>query len=343
MTNLADHLRLLKILTPAKLANAAQVYASYYWSKKLGKPIHRGLPMTLSVEPTTACNLRCPECPSGLRSFSRPTGNIQSDFYRQVITEMSDTLIFLILYFQGEPYIHPRFLDMVNFAHQHKIYTITSTNGHFLDEENALKTVASGLDRLIVSIDGSTQEVYETYRKSGNLSKVLDGTSNLINARKKLRAKNPHIIFQTLVFENNRLQIPEIYRLAKKLGVDEVKLKTAQFYDFEKGNPLMPKDSRYSRYKEQADGTYRLKYNLQNQCWKMWHSAVVTWDGKVVPCCFDKDASHLMGDLHHAPFEVIWKSQPYRDFRQAILKGRSNIDICSNCSEGCKVWLPNDF
>lgn len=341
--NPTDHWRLLKKLSPGKLANAARLYASYYLSLKRGLPLHRGLPMTLSVEPTTACNLRCPECPSGLRAFSRPVGTISDDFYRQVVEEMADTLIFMILYFQGEPYIHPRFLEMVNFAHRKKIYTITSTNGHFLSEENAIKTVESGLDRLIISIDGSTQEVYETYRKSGDLEKVLEGTRNLIRARKKLRSGNPHIIFQTLVFETNRHQIPEIQKLAKKLGVDEVKLKTAQFYNYENGHPLMPLDSKYSRYKRRPDGTYQLKYALQNQCWKMWHSAVVTWDGKVVPCCFDKDASYPMGDLRQENFAAIWKNEAYQDFRQAILKGRSNIDICSNCSEGCKVWLPDDF
>lgn len=341
--NPTDHLRLLKKLSPSKLTNAARLYASYYLSLKRGRPLHHGLPMTLSVEPTTACNLRCPECPSGLRAFSRPVGSISGDFFRQVVEEMADTLIFMILYFQGEPYIHPQFLDMVNFAHRKKIYTITSTNGHFLSEENAIKTVESGLDRLIISIDGSTQEVYETYRKSGDLSQVLEGTANLIRAKKKLRAGNPHIIFQTLVLETNRHQIPEIQKLAKKLGVDEVKLKTAQFYNYENGHPLMPLDSRYSRYSRIADGTFQLKYALQNQCWKMWHSAVVTWDGKVVPCCFDKDASYPMGDLRRENFTAIWRSEAYRDFRQAILKGRSNIDICSNCSEGCKVWLPDDF
>lgn len=338
-----DQYRLLTKLTPKKLRNAAQLYASYHLSRKRGKAMHSGLPLTLSVEPTTACNLRCPECPSGLRAFSRATGTMNTDFFYQVVGEMSDTLLFLILYFQGEPYIHPRFLDMVNFAHRQKIYTITSTNGHFLDENNARLTVESGLDRLIISLDGTTQEVYQSYRKEGSLSRVLEGTARLVAAKKKLRANHPHIIFQTLVLETNQHQIPEIYRLAKKLGVDEVKLKTAQFYDYKHGHPLMQADSQYSRYQKTPDGTYQLKYKLLNQCWKMWHSAVVTWDGKVVPCCFDKDAQHQMGDLSHQSFKDIWSNTTYQHFRKAILQGRSNIDICTNCSEGCKVWVTNDF
>src|SRR5688500_17730381 len=91
---------------------------------------------------------------------------------------MHRQLLWLIFYSQGEPYINPKFLDMVKYAHKRGIYTITSTNGHFLNSENARKTVESGLDRILISIDGSTQEVYEQYRKEGHLETVLDGAQS---------------------------------------------------------------------------------------------------------------------------------------------------------------------
>ena len=97
--------------------------------------------MTISLEPTTACNLRCPECPSGLRSFTRPTGRLQETIFKKVIDELHETLLYLIFYFQGEPYLNPAFLDFVEYATSRKIYTITSTNGHFLDDENARRTI----------------------------------------------------------------------------------------------------------------------------------------------------------------------------------------------------------
>lgn len=131
--------------------------------------------MTISIEPTTACNLRCPECPSGLRSFTRDTGNLKEDFFRSVIEDLYKDLMYLIFYFQGEPYINPKFLDMVKYASSKGIYTITSTNGHFLNDENAKKTIESGLDRMIISVDGTTQETYENYRKEGKLETVLQG------------------------------------------------------------------------------------------------------------------------------------------------------------------------
>lgn len=321
-----------------RLWNAAQVLSSYYLSKWLARPIQWGLPITLSIEPTTACNLRCPECPSGLRAFSRPTGNLKSDFFRRILDELHARLFYLIFYFQGEPYINPQFLEMVKYAHDKGIYTITSTNGHFLNRENARKTIESGLDRLIISVDGTTQEVYEQYRIGGKLEAVLQGARNVVAMKKELRSKTPHIIFQFLVVRPNEHQISDVRALAKEIGIDEVKLKTAQVYEYERGNPLIPSDERYSRYIQQADGSFRIKNSLLNHCWKLWHSCVITWDGVVVPCCFDKDADYKMGDLKKAPFREIWRGPVYHTFRSQLLRGRDQIDICTNCTEGCKVW-----
>lgn len=325
-------------VTPRKIWNATKVLSSYYLSRLLQKPIQWGVPFSISIEPTTACNLRCPECPSGLRAFSRPTGNLRSDFFRKTIDELHRDLSFLIFYFQGEPYINPDFLEMVKYASQRGIYTITSTNGHFLNEENARKTIESGLDRLIISVDGSTQEVYEQYRKSGKLEVVLQGARNVVKWKKALKSKTPHLIFQFLVVRPNEHQIPEIYKLAEEIGIDEVKLKTAQIYDYAQGNPLIPNQDRYSRYRKQADGSYRIKNQLLNHCWKLWHACVITWDGVVVPCCFDKDAKYRMGNLQEQSLREVWQQEPYREFRQQLLKGRDKIDICTNCTEGCKVW-----
>jgi radical SAM protein with 4Fe4S-binding SPASM domain len=335
---MSDALNFLSKMTLRRLWNAAKVYSSFMLTKWLKRPIQWGLPFSVAIEPTTACNLRCPECPSGLRSFSRPTGNLKEDFFRKTIDELYKEVFYLTFYFQGEPYINPDFLEMVKYAHDKSIYTSTSTNAHFLNEENARKTVESGLDRLIISIDGTTQETYEAYRKAGKLSNVIQGTKNILKWKKELKSKKPEVIFQFLVVKPNEHQIPELYKLAKELGVDKVKLKTAQIYDFENGNPLIPSIGRYSRYDQQPDGTYKIKNLLKNECWKLWHSCVITWDGIVVPCCFDKDAEHKMGDIKEGSFKEIWYGSAYSAFRKQLLKGRDQIDICTNCTEGCKVW-----
>jgi len=261
-----------------------------------------------------------------------------SDVFEKTINELHPYITYLILYFQGEPYLNPRFFEYVKFASQKRIYTATSTNGHYLTAETAEKTINSGLDRLIISIDGTTQETYEKYRIGGNLEKVLLGTREIIAAKKRLKSKTPHLIFQMVVFSTNEHQVTDLYNLAKEYGVNEVAIKTAQLYDYEKGNPLLPINEKWSRYKKGSDGRYKIKNAMLNQCWRMWNSSVITWDGEVVPCCFDKDASHRMGNVSNNNFESIWKSLEYKRFRAAILGSRSQIDICQNCTEGTKVW-----
>lgn len=325
-------------LSLRKSSNALAVVSSFYIAKWTKYPVQWGLPFNVSIEPTTTCNLGCPECPSGLKSFTRPTGNLDYTFYKKTIDELGDKLIYLYFYFQGEPYLHPKFLELVNYASKKKIYTVTSTNAHFLTDRKARETIESGLDRILISIDGTTQETYEQYRVGGSLEKVIEGTKNLVKAKREMNSSTPHIIFQFLVVKPNEHQIDEVKKLGAEIGVDEVKLKTAQLYDFENGNELMPSIDKFSRYKKLESGSYKIKNELLNHCWKLWHSCVITWDGKIVPCCFDKDAQHQLGNLNTKSFLEIWQSGLYRSFRSRILKSRKEIDICTNCSEGTKVW-----
>jgi radical SAM protein with 4Fe4S-binding SPASM domain len=305
----------------------------------LNQQWHKGRPFSMSFEPTTACNLGCPECPSGLRSFTRPTGKMDPAFFRNTLDQVADTLMYGIFYFQGEPYLHPQFTEIVEYAASKKIYTITSTNAHFLDDEHAKKTVESGLDRLIISLDGTTQKVYESYRRNGQMEKVIEGAHRIVEWKKKLNSKKPYVLFQFLVVRPNEDQMEDVKKLAREIGVNGVLFKSAQLYDYKNGNELMPLNPKYSRYKQLSDGTFEIKNKLDNYCWKMWHSNVITWDGKVIPCCFDKDAKYPMGDLQEQKFDMIWNGEPYENFRLALSRHRKNIDICKNCTEGTRVWL----
>ena len=336
--NWNDSINLFSKLSFRRSWNGAKVLSSYYISKWFKKPVQWGMPVSISFEPTTSCNLRCPECPSGLRAFTRPTGMLQKNFFKDTIDQIHKELLYLVFYFQGEPYLNPDFLEMVKYASSKKIYTATSTNAHYLNDENAKRTIESGLDRLIISIDGTTQDVYEQYRVGGRLDKVLEGTRNIVRWKKEMKSKTPFIVFQFLVVKPNEHQIEDVKKLAAEIGVDDVWFKTAQVYDFENDpNKLIPSIDKYSRYKKTNNG-YAFKGKLANHCWRLWHDPVITWDGVVAPCCFDKDAQHRLGDLKQKSFKEIWKNGEYKKFRTAILKGRRNIDICANCSEGTKVW-----
>ena len=337
--NFNDSINFLRKLTLRRVWNAAKVLSSYYVSRILGSPVQWGLPISISFEPTTSCNLRCPECPSGLRAFTRPTGMLKKDFFTQTIDDLYKDILYLIFYFQGEPYLNKEFLEMVKYASGKGLYTATSTNAHYLTDEAARKTVESGLDRLIISIDGTTQDVYRQYRIGGDINKVIEGAKNIVKWKKKLNSKTPFVFFQFLVVKPNEHQVEEIKKLSAEIGVDEVRFKTAQIYDYENDpNQLIPINEKFSRYKKDKNGKQVAKNKLNNHCWKLWQANVITWDGLVVPCCFDKDAAHRLGNLQIQSFKEIWRNDNYRQFRKELMTSRKNIDICSNCSEGMSVW-----
>lgn len=335
---LNDSINLASKMTWRRAENVMRIFTSYHVSKAAKKVAISGLPISISIEPTTSCNLRCPECPSGLRSFTRPTGMLDEKLFRNVIDQLAPTLSYLTFYFQGEPFLHPGFLQMVQYASSKGIYTATSTNAHYLTEQAAHRTIDAGLDRLIISLDGTTQAAYESYRIGGSLSKVIEGTRTMVAAKRARKSTTPHIVFQFLVVGPNEHQIPDVHRLAKELHVDQVVLKTAQIYEYENGSPLIPKQDKYSRYRQNRDGSYSVKNRLENHCWKMWQSCVITWDGKVVPCCFDKDAHFSMGSLQDDSFAEIWNGESYNEFRQSVLVSRSKIEMCRNCTEGSRVF-----
>jgi radical SAM protein with 4Fe4S-binding SPASM domain len=268
--------------------------------------------------------------------------------FKSAIDQVHKNLFYLNLYFQGEPYLDPDFFDMVQYARNHKIFVNTSTNGHFLDPENARRTVASGLNRIIISLDGTDQESYGSYRIGGSFEKVKQGITDLVHARKEMHSKTPRIIVQFLVLKTNEHQVPEIRKLVKELGADALELKSAQLYHFEYGNPLLTSIEKYRRYQmvnkstsqrvnESTWDSLKIKNRLPNHCFRMWSSCVITWDGRVAPCCFDKDVSFPMGNIEQLPVRAIWKNKEYNHFRQRILDERKSIDICRNCTEGMGI------
>jgi radical SAM protein with 4Fe4S-binding SPASM domain len=343
------------ILLLTRGINLFKIVASYFISRLIKRPVHRGNPLAASIEPINRCNLRCPECPAGTKELTRTSGVMHPELYHSVIDQMLPYLSYLTLYFQGEPYLSEHFFGLIEYARAKRIFVVSSTNGHFLDETAAQRTIQSGLNRLIISLDGADQQSYEAYRRGGDFEKVISGIRMLVNEKKRLKKRTPEIVLQCLVLRSNEHLLDEVRLLAKELGVDKLEFKTAQFNDYENGNPLMPWDPKYSRYQKivtKSQGHrvidsqapdylstrplihyFTIKNRLPNSCFRMWSSCVITWDGKVVPCCFDKDAAHELGDLTKQPFREIWQGKPYQIFRKKILKNRKSFGICRNCTQ----------
>jgi radical SAM protein with 4Fe4S-binding SPASM domain len=322
----------VKRFSIVKLWNILLVQLSFFLSSILKLPIVWGRPWFVSIEPSSVCNLRCPQCPVGKGDISRRNKFLDINVYKSLLSEIAPTTTILSLYFQGEPLMHMQFVEFIRLASDHGIYTQTSSNGQLLTEELCRQMVEAGLDRIIVSVDGADQESYEAYRKGGDLGRAEEGVRNLVRMRKELGTRSPRIILQFLVMRHNQEQVQAVRKRAKELGADKVWIKSVQLEYPESGDEFIPED--HSRYVKNEDGEWQLKGRLKNRCKRLWHTTVVTSDGLVVPCCFDKRAEFPLGDANGSGMDKIWRGKAYREFRKGVLADRKGNAICMNCSEG---------
>ncbi len=327
-----DALYFLKSLTFRKLRNILAIYASYILSSLIKKPVLWGKPFTVSIEPTAHCNLNCPECPAGKNTLQRPKQNIPLQLYQQIMDEIYPYTAWLQLFFQGEPFLHPHFGKIISYAYQKGVFSVVSTNGHYLTPQNSEKIIDAGLNRLIISLDGADKNTYNQYRKNGDFDKVIKGIETLVQIKKQKKSRKPFIILQFLVFRYNEHQITDIKKLGKKLAVNKTEIKSAQIYDYWEKPGLIPATSRYSRYKNTGN-TITLRKKPTTRCSRLWFTTVIANNGDVLPCCFDKNGTYKMGNASRKNIYSIWKDKPYHQFRKNVLKDRRIYPICQNCTE----------
>lgn len=251
--------------------------------------------------------------------------------FEKTVSELRPYLNYISLYFQGEPMMHPDFFSFLILSGG--IKTIVSTNGHFLTVENSEKMAHSGLYKLIVSLDGMDQKAYSEYRKNGDIGKVMEGIRNISSARHRL--KSPvKLELQFLVNRYNERQIREAESFAREMKA-QLKLKSMQVINVQDSWRWMPSDLEYARY-EKTGGKYTIRNSMPSGCLRLWLNPVITWDGKVLPCCFDKDAEFIMGDLTKDSFRTIWNGKEYAEFRKRVLSERKSVSICRNCTSGMR-------
>ncbi len=327
---------MLKYFTLRRTLNVLKVISSFYISKTLGKPIVWGFPISFSIEPTNHCNLKCPECPSGLGELTRPLGLLKLPEFKKLVDEIKNKSFYIQLFFQGEPYVNKQLPEMIDYAQENNLYISISTNGLLFNEKKIEKVLQSAPDKLIFSLDGLDEESYQNYRVGGTFKKADKSIRLLIRKKKELKLKKPFVELQFIVMKQNEHMIDEVFEYGNDVGVDKVVLKTMQVSSYENALHFLPNNKDYSRY-EISNDSYKIKGELKNHCFALWRTSVVTWDGKVVPCCFDKDANFELGKLNGINFREIWKSPDYQNFRSKVLLNRKGVSMCINCTEGLKV------
>ena len=319
----------------------------------------RHLPTFVSVEPANFCQLRCPECPVGLRGERREAkgekgtpflgeargGLLTLELFHRILDEVKEHAHTMQFYFQGEPLLNKQLSEMIAMAHQVGLYTIVSSNAQALNRSTAEALVKSGLNRIIVSIDGFSEESYAAYRIGGSLHKALDGLQHLANAKAEFHSRI-RIELQVLRLRSNEHEWDWIKKNYKSLGATHLVFKTAQLYNFEHGHPLMPTDERYSRYRKTADGTYIHKSSPLHStpstlhrafgalCLRLWSGCVITTSGDVLPCCYDKDHRHAYGNITQQSLAEIYHSAKANALRRRVLLYQGEpLEMCKNCNQ----------
>ena len=252
------------------------------------------------------------------------------EVWHQTLAEIRETAFIVQFYFQGEPLLNKDLPQMIREAHEAGLYTIVSTNAQALTESLAKELVVAGLDRIIISMDGLTQESYSAYRIGGDIEKTKAAILYLKEARNRnLKASRPPIIeLQCLRLKSNEHEWAQLKRVYKSLGADRLVFKTAQLYNYRHGHPLMPTQSKYSRYEQGTDGLYHRK-KLSHGCWRVWSGCVITTSGDVLPCCYDKAHAYAYGNIMNARMRDLFGNEKALSFRQAAI--RQQPDICKEC------------
>lgn len=317
----------------SRITNAIRCYASYLLTR-CGWVGVKHLPLFVSVEPANVCQLHCPECPVSFLSIQERVGSstpndrlMRSDVWERILTEVSASAYTLQFYFQGEPLLNPLLPQMIAAAREKGLYTIVSTNAQAMTQVMAEELVKAGLHRIIISMDGLTQQTYSSYRVGGDVERCKDALRWLKQAKQQYR-KHTLIELQCLRLRTNEHEWDLFRQHYRSMGADRLVFKTAQLYDYTNGHALMPSDKRYSRYEKGKDGHYHRK-SLGKGCFRVWSGCVITTDGTVLPCCYDKTHQYAYGNIMQTDLRTLFTGEKATVFRRAAINQQP--PICKEC------------
>lgn len=320
-----------------KVTNLFKAELSLAYSLLTGHAVVWGAPPILMIEPTNLCNLRCPQCVTGSGQLRRKQGIMPMEDFTRIICEVENSLMFLMLFYCGEPFVNPHLIEMIRFAHERGIVVLVSTNGHFLKGQVVARQVLlSGLDRLVISLYGASQETYDAYANRGDFDQVIGAVRGLVAMRNEMGLHRPIIDLEFIVMKHNEHELGAMKSLGRSLGADLVTLKTAYVMDLndpEQVATYLPSNLQYSRYRRDDD-VVRRKSDVRTKCQRLWRIATIYWDGTMAGCCCDQDGYAPMGNVLAQNLGDVWRSAHYNTFRQRMIENTERPEICDHCTGG---------
>jgi radical SAM protein with 4Fe4S-binding SPASM domain len=308
-------------------------------SYALNLPFVLGGPESLMVEPSAACNLRCPLCPTGLKTTKRDGYTLSPVEFERALGWFRHTLRVITFWNYGEPFLNRDLAKMVAVATRNGIRTQMSTNGHFLERPMLDDVLQSGLDRLIVSIDTPHEALYARYRVRGDFARVERGIRHAV-ARKQALGARTEIVLQYMLMQGSE-DIGAMIAHGRALGVDKVVVKSIGIGSSvpepsEREWSLMPEREENKRYVSREDLRARVNWD-EDRCHYVWRRMVLNADGGCVPCCRDQLAEFNLGSVRGGrTLADVWNGPAYRDYRRHIRETQAKELMCQRCPERVK-------
>ncbi len=326
---ISNQLRLLAKLNTARMLNYLKIQASLGISGILSRPVVWSQPFSVHLETASVCNLKCPECITGMKLTNRSSKLMDVELVKEKLKLHQKHAFYCNLYFQGEPFLNLQLAEIIKLTKDMNYYSVVSTNGHFLNEKKCISIIESGLDKLIVSLDGIDSESYSKYRSGGFFSKVTQGISQMAKTKKELNKRNPLLVVQMLVNKTNEHQLDKARRFVKDLGADMLELKSMQIYTDEGRKQFLPSGKKFNRYSGK-NRNYSSHSHNKGVCKRLWSHVVYTSDGLMVPCCYDKKPEYIINGENRVNSN-LWRSEQMQDFRSKLFKNEEVPEICRNC------------
>jgi len=294
-----------------------------------------GRPVIAQVEPANFCNLSCPLCLTTSETGSRPKALLPFNTFKKFIDEAGDYLLLIVLWNWGEPFLNPDIFRMIAYAKSRNIVVHSSTNGNLkFSEEKAEKLIGSGLDSLVVAVDGATQETYSRYRRGGDLEQVISNIRTIVRTKRKMNSPTPRLNLRFVVMKHNENELPLVRKLAEELNVDFFTLKTVDMPPAlgEKLDSIyQPGDQKYRRY-EYVTGTYKRK-EKPFLCMRPWKRITLDALGEIIMCEYEHKDILSFGNLNDGKSAIsVWKGDRAGDVRRKFNLGYNDFYLCKNCT-----------
>ena len=279
------------------------------------------MPSFFWLEPTNHCNLRCVMCPNGTGQINIEKGYMEYDLYKGIIDDISDYASAITLAVGGESLLHPRFFDMARYAADKGIKVLLNTNATLLNKEKAMMMLDSGVSSISFAFDGFTKRMYEKVRVGANFETTLDNILYFLWLKKEKKKKLPYAVLSILMLGLEECGEGEQRYFLKKFEglIEEVRLREVSTW----GNT----------FKGTQDFSYRKNDFNYPPCSRLLSTAVITWNGDVVPCIYDTNHEYVIGNLRDKDLRFLWNSEKMLQLRKAMIHNKylDILPLCDNC------------